>query len=77
MTRTAFVGPAAGQAQLPQILDMLARLSSFASTPVRGAARRPAGTAGVRHVASWSCRAATPSSMLGAASCASSRAGSR
>ena len=33
LTRTAFVGPAAGQAQLPAILDLLARLSAFASAP--------------------------------------------
>ncbi len=33
LSRTAWVAPAAGQAQLPAILDALARLSVFASTP--------------------------------------------
>ena len=33
MTRTAFVAPAAGQNQLPLLLDALARLSVFASSP--------------------------------------------
>lgn len=33
MTRTAFVAPAAGQHQLPLLLDALARLSVFASSP--------------------------------------------
>jgi uncharacterized protein (DUF58 family) len=33
MARTAFVAPAGGQAQLPAVLDLLARLSVFASAP--------------------------------------------
>lgn len=33
MARTAFLAPAAGQAQLPAVLDVLARLSVFASAP--------------------------------------------
>ncbi len=33
LARNAFLPPRAGQAQLPALLDLLARLSSFASTP--------------------------------------------
>jgi uncharacterized protein (DUF58 family) len=33
MTRTAFVSPSSGQGQLPAVLDALARLSVFASSP--------------------------------------------